>query len=702
MAAVLEVGRGPVPSRRPGQTSGHTQRDDIQGLRALAILFVVAYHSGLPHVTGGFVGVDLFFVLSGFLITQLMLREIATTGTVSLRRFWARRARRIIPASVLVLIVTMLAVREFISPVERKAIGTDVLWSALFSGNWRFAQQETDYLAGDRNLSPVLHYWSLGVEEQFYFVWPLLLVALAAVWRLSRRRTAVWASAFGAAFVTVIVVSLAYCIHTTATHQPYAFFGTPARAWQLAAGALTALAVPVILHWRPRTRAALGVAGLTLFGLSVYVLEESGSADILYPSWLALAPTLAGVLLIVSGTGPYSWLNRMLSIRPLTYVGDLSYSLYLWHWPVLIIGVEALGVGTPAVRLGLVALAFALSVVSYHLVENPIRRARVLVKRPALSLAVGAALVAAVIPAVAYASETQSIDTVVVAPSDPPRHSEGAVEQPPADVTKVRPALDEAFDDTFPLKDKGCHVGFDAVTAPPWKTCTFAQARADTSVVVVGDSTSGAIAPALIKAGEQHGWAVTAWAKSRCAMADVTKFEADRGGAYAECDAFRDSVLRELEQRRPEVVVLTMSRGSTAGLAVDGERVDGRTAAHRAAKGLQRTVNRLRDAGIGVVLSDSPTRAPFLTTSCLAKERDVRECTFRAAQSASVTESTARAMGDEVTLVEPDATVCPDGTCQPVVGNIVVYRDKIHFTETFAKSLSDDFARAINEAKPGG
>lgn len=682
--------------------SAATKRDDIQGLRALAIIFVVAYHSGLPHVSGGFVGVDLFFVLSGFLITQLMLREIATTGTVSLRRFWARRARRIIPASALVLIVTMLAVREFISPVERKAIGTDALWSALFSGNWRFAQQETDYLASDRNPSPILHYWSLGVEEQFYFVWPLLLVLLAAIWRLSRRNTAVYVVGFGAAFVAVIAVSLAYCIHVTATHQPYAFFGTPARAWQLAAGALLALAVPVILRWRSRTRATLGVLGLTLFGLSVYVLEESGSADIPYPSWLAIAPTLAGVLLIVSGTGPYSWLNRMLSVRPLAYVGDLSFSLYLWHWPVLIIGYEALDSRAPEVSLGLVALAFALSVASYHLVENPIRRARVLVKRPALSLAVGAALVAAVIPAVAYASETKSIDTVVVAPADPPRGPLDVANEPPvAQLEKVRPALDKALDDTIPLKDKGCHVDYDAVAAPPWGACTFADTRADRRVVVIGDSIAGAIAPALIKAGEQHGWAVTAWAKSRCPMADVTKFEAKQGGVYDECNAFRESVLREIVQRRPDVVVIAMSRGSATGLAVDGKRVVGPAAADRSAKGLERTVDRLRDAGIGVVLSDSPNRSPFLTTSCLAKERDVSKCTFRPAQRVSVMQTTARAMGDRVVLVEPNATVCPDGTCYPVVGDIVVYRDNVHFTATFAKTLSDEFVTAIRSATAG-
>lgn len=701
MAAVLEAGQDRAPPRRPERTTH--QRDDIQGLRALAILFVVAYHSGLPHVSGGFVGVDLFFVLSGFLITQLMLREIAATGTVSLRRFWARRARRIIPASVLVLVVTMLAVRELISPVERKAIGTDVLWSALFSGNWRFAQQHTDYLASDRNPSPVLHYWSLGVEEQFYFIWPLLLVVLAAIWRLSRRSRPVYFLAFGAAFVAVIVVSLAYCIHTTATDQPYAFFGTPARAWQLAAGALTALAVPVILRWRGRTRATLGVVGLTLFGLSVYVLEESGSADIPYPSWLALAPTLAGVLLIVSGTGPYSWLNRMLSIRPLTYVGDLSYSLYLWHWPVLIIGLEALDVRTPLVRLGLVALAVALSVASYHLVENPIRHARVLVRRPALSLAVGAALIAAAIPTVAYASETGTIDTVVVAPPpDPPRGAVEAPEEPaPADLRKVKPALDKAADDGLPFKEKGCHVGFEATSAPSWAACTFADdGPTRKSLLVVGDSISSAFAPAVIKAGLQQRWAVTVWAKSRCPMSDITRYDRDLGGPYGACDAFRESVLREVERRRPDAVVIAMSRGSGGAVAVDGERVDGRKAVDLSTAGMRRTIDRLRDAGVAAVLADSPNRAPFLPTSCLAKERDSRECTFRANRQVSIMQTTARAMRD-VVLVEANATVCPDGTCHPVVGNVVVYRDKVHFTATFARTLSDEFTKAIRKATGG-
>ncbi|MCW2831774.1 MAG: acyltransferase 3 [Aeromicrobium sp.] len=671
----------------------HSRRDDIQGLRAVAVLVVVTYHAGFPFVNGGFVGVDLFFVLSGFLITQLLLREIAVTGTVNLREFWARRARRILPVSVLVLGVTMLSVRAFMSPLERGAIGTDVLWSALFSGNWRFAQQQTDYLASDRDPSPVLHYWSLGVEEQFYLVWPLLLIVLAVVWRRAGRGGAAHHLVFGGAFVVVIAASLAYCVHTTSTNQPYAFFGTPSRAWQLAAGALTALAVPAIVRWSRGMRAGLGVAGLVLLGSCVLLLEESGSGSLAYPSWLAVIPTLAGMLLVASGTGPYSVLNRLFAIRPLTYVGDISFSLYLWHWPVLVIGVVALDDRAPETRLGLLAFAVLLSVLSFHLVENPVRRARPLVRRPALSIAVGAALVVALVPVTLAASATGSMDRVVVTTAPTP-----GVEQPAATTQTVTPALQDAATDVGPYKDLGCHVEFDQTSVPPWDTCTFGKPGSDRAVVVLGDSIAGAIGPGVVEAGKRRGWAVTVWAKSRCAVADVTKFDPQRDGTYEECDEFREAALKAIEQRRPDVVVLAMSRLTTEYLTVDGERIGGRRALRESEEGLRRTIDRLRAAGIGVVISDSPHRAPFPPTTCLAETGDARQCRFPVNTRVSIMREVARQMSDEVSFVEANATVCPDGTCQPVVGSVVVYRDAIHFTRTFALTLAGDYERAITAA----
>jgi hypothetical protein len=522
----------------------------------------------------------------------------------------------------------------------------------------------------------------------------LLLIALAIVWRLAARNRAAYVVVFGGAFVAVIAGSLAYCIRTTAADQPYAFFGTPSRAWQLAAGALTAVAVPAILRLRPRARAALGASGLVLFGLSVWLLDEQGSAGLQYPSWLAVAPTLAGVFLIVSGTGPYSRLNRLLSLRPLTYIGDLSFSLYLWHWPVLVIGMEALDTRGPAVRLGLVTIAVALSIASHRLVENPVRRARVLVRRPALSLAVGAALVTAVVPVVAYASETETINHVVTT-SDGPNDDNGI-----AISRHIRPSLERAGTDAGPFKELGCHVGYKQTSLPAWDACTFADKAAHKSVVVLGDSIGGAIAPGVVAAGEKHRWAVTVWAKSRCPVADVTKFDPDLGGAYGACDTFREAAMRAIEKRHPDVVVLAMSRASTGKLSVDGATVAGRDAVVRATQGLVRTIDRLHAAGIGVALSDSPNRAPFFPTACLAKKRDARKCAFPLDQHPSIMAAAAQAAPGEATLIEANATVCPGNTCLPVVDDIVVYQDKLHFTQTFAKTLANRFAKGIERAAP--
>ena len=260
------------------------------------------------------------------------------------------------------------------------------------------------------------------------------------------------------------VTWLVYCIRTTTTDQPYAFFGTPARAWQLAAGALTALAVPALVRCRPRTRAALGGAGLVLLGLSVLLLKESGSGDIAYPSYLALAPTLAGVLLIASGTGAYSRLNRALSVRPL--IGDLSYSL-------------SVALARAGHRDGCARRAYAerpcsprgarrrSGIAVLHLVENPVRRSRVLVRRPARSIALGAVLVIAgsFLPVAAYASQAQSIDRVVV------DEAKGSGE--PVSHT-ITPSLQDAVDDEGPFKDMGCQIGFDQTTTPSWDGCTLA------------------------------------------------------------------------------------------------------------------------------------------------------------------------------------------------------------------------------------
>jgi len=330
-------------------------RRELQGLRAVAVLLVVLDHGGVPFLQGGYVGVDVFFVLSGYLITGLLLRQAGRDGRIRLSDFYVRRARRILPAAVLTLVVTDLAAHQLLNLVRaREAVG-DSVWAAFFMANVHFARAGSDYFAQGQPPSPVQHYWTLAVEEQFYLVWPIVLAGVLAVPFLRRRLLwIVLAAAAG---------SLAWSIHSTATDATYAYFSTVTRAWELALGAALAIAAP-------RLRGAAAWLGLACICIAAVAFSSSTP----FPGYAALLPTIGAALVIAAAPGSGS---RLLSLAPFRYVGDRSYAFYLWHWPVLVIAAEYVGHDlSTAVRLGLLAGAFGLSILSYAFFENPIRQMR--------------------------------------------------------------------------------------------------------------------------------------------------------------------------------------------------------------------------------------------------------------------------------------------------------------------------------------
>lgn len=660
-------------------------RGDIQGLRAVAVLVVVAYHAGVPFMSGGFVGVDLFFVLSGFLITGLLVAEHRNKGTLRLRAFWARRARRLLPASALVLVATALAVHHFIDPITRKPIGDDIFWASAFAANWRFAWQQTDYLAGDRDPSPVLHFWSLGVEEQFYVVWPLLILAVGFLaHRLLRDRLTL---ALGLVFGLVVVSSLSVAIALSDGHRPYAFFSTPSRAWQLAVGALLALAVPALSRMGSSARLALGGTGLVLLGISVVGLKESGQLfGFNYPSWLAIAPTLGAALLIGAGTDGDSWLSRALAIKPLTYIGDRSYSWYLWHWPVLVIGQVRFG-DDAIIRLALVLCSLILTIVTFRLVEQPVRHAPALRARPAASLTMGLTLILAAVPAAAFASSGPSIDEVVIEKGD--------------ESSRVTPALDKAKTDTGTFIAHRCLTDSLTDVLPPVDGCTYGDAGSSAVVYLIGDSIAESIAPALVSASDQQGWELRLRAKSRCPFADVTRYDSFVGGVARLCDKARGAIVDEILDAKPDAVVIAMAEGSTFALWDGNKIIRGNDATERSVVGMETFIKRFTDAGIAVVVAESPARAQDEPTACLARERRADRCMFPRAQppGRSVPARAASALKD-VPVVQINDKFCGDAECGPLAGRIVVYRDKVHFTQTFARTLSGDFVDALRKVAP--
>jgi peptidoglycan/LPS O-acetylase OafA/YrhL len=362
-------------------------RPDIEGLRAVAVGLVLLYHGFRVPFTGGFVGVDVFFVISGFLITSLLLHEKSRTGRISVTRFYARRVRRILPAATLVVLATVFAAYHWLGFIAGNEIAEDAKWAAVFTANIHFGVLGTDYLGSKLPPSPLQHMWSLGVEEQFYLVWPALFLILVLIVKGARQRNALAVS-----LPVIIGVSLAWSVIQTRSNATWAYFSPLTRAWELALGALVAVLATVVARIRPSWLVELlSVCGIAGIAVSALVLNSSTH----YPGSAVILPVISAALLIAAGcANPRTLVGRALAVRPMQWIGARSYSLYLWHWPFLTIAAERLGHDTNAIQnTGLLALATAATAITYRFLENPVRRARVLATRTRLTLTIGVVLV---------------------------------------------------------------------------------------------------------------------------------------------------------------------------------------------------------------------------------------------------------------------------------------------------------------------
>ena len=432
-------------------------RPDVEGLRAIAVVLVLLYHAGVPGFAGGYIGVDVFFVISGFLITGLLYRELGATGRISFRDFYVRRVRRLFPAASVALLVTFLLSAWLLSPLALPRVAGDGVAAALSVANIRFALASGDYFTAVATPSPFLHYWSLSVEEQFYLVWPALLLI---VHRLGGARAVV------AAIVGITIVSLTLAVVMTEVATTWAFYSLVTRAWQLAVGGL--LAILALHRWRSSAvsgvLAALGWAGLAMILAGGFLFDEL----LAYPGAWALLPTLGAVLIIAGGDrrlGP----GLLLQTRPLRFLGRISYALYLWHWPLLVLPAVAYGEALPAWALaGLVLLAVAVATVSTLVIEEPIRRRVVarpgraavgMAARPLLGLALAVTVGVGATHWVTSEAVTESEREVAAAdeseaPAGPPQDIEGEVVIEGLDALDV-PSLDPATPDPTHTPEPG-------------------------------------------------------------------------------------------------------------------------------------------------------------------------------------------------------------------------------------------------------
>ena len=631
-------------------------RSDIEGLRGIAILLVVAFHATVPGLAGGFVGVDVFFVISGFLITGLLAREAELTGEIDLPAFYARRARRLLPALLVVLLATIAAALWIYAPIDQPRIASDARAVALHYGNVLFARSAVNYHAASGN--PFLHTWSLAVEEQFYLIWPVLFMLIARAYdgKGSIRKQMV----IGVAVAGLI--SFLLSIWVTRIAQPWAFFGMPTRIWEFALGGLAALALG-------RTERPIAIPGvwLQLAGLIAIGLGTiSFSAITPYPGMAALLPALGTVALLLGGhDAPDSVISRTLGARWLQWFGRMSYAWYLWHWPLVGIGAVIdwkIGV---AGRLAWSAGALVLAVVTHRFVEEPARKGTLSRARP--ELLTGFAFVASIVAALL------AHGALVVA-----RH-------------RVASPIQRSF--AAARNDNMAHDCWGSMLTDATAPCVFGDVRSRTVVALLGDSHAEHWLPAMEKIGRERHWRILAMVKPGCPVSDMPELmNARLKRVYTECTRWRRAMLRRLVRIRPAAVILS---SYDHYMPVDGEGSDWQVTPENWRAGLRRTYRLLSSAGINtLVIRDVPV-AGFDAPSCLSRRASrapfqLRPCEYNRAdgihpRAIAAQNDAARGL-KRIAFVDMTDRVCPTMRCSVVQRGIIVFRDDDHLTATFSRA----------------
>jgi peptidoglycan/LPS O-acetylase OafA/YrhL len=671
-------------------------RPDLQGLRAVAVLIVVLCHAGVPGMRGGYVGVDVFFVISGFLITRWLLGRALDSARVPFPEFYAARARRILPAAALTLVVSCAASVVFLNPVRALAAVHDALWAAVFGANVHFAHIGADYFAQGDPPSPIQHFWTLAVEEQFYLVWPVLLAAALLAMRIvSRGRQAARLGLTGLLAVG-IGASLTWSIHLTTSNPTDAYFSTAARAWELGTGALIAVALPWILWIPARLRAALtwlGLAGI----VAATVAFGPGTP---FPGSAALLPVVAAGLIVAGDPGDERRAGAaiILARQPLRLVGDLSYAFYLWHWPVLVIAAQYVGHSLSTLQnLALLAVAFAVSYITYRAYEDPLRHARGLRRsRPALALwpiTVSAVVLSAGIGMSSVAAPRAATPRLELTSASVERANSShrvplrkrlrkallesvaptRLRQPIPDA--LAPPVGQLLNDRYRLGS--CMAG----TATSSKVCQLGDTAAHRRVVVFGDSHAEMWMPGFVQFALRYHWTLVPLIKDGCVPSVM---DSNSG-----CATWYRWALEQVRRLRPRAVVVSefwSSWGPGGVAAVERELRDLAPLAHRLA-----------------VVEDPPARPQAAVDCLLARGATLGSCVFRvtpdewAAYSSLQREAKAAGIGYVRTVQWFSAR----SLSPTVIGTIITYRDQTHITATYARMLAAPFAADVAVAIRG-
>jgi len=667
-----------------------TRRYDIQALRALAVGLVFAYHLWPSRLPGGFIGVDVFFVISGFLITGMLVREAEATGSIRVVAFWLRRARRLLPAALIVLAVAAVATLALAPANLWPQFLREILASTFYVQNWLLVSDSVDYLAANNAASPVQHFWTLSAEEQFYAVTPLVLLASVLLARLlgpgpGRRRRALLV---GVALVTVI--SFAVSVWLTAVSPPQAYFATVTRAWEFGLGALLVFLPAPASSLHANAAVAAGIAGIVT---SAFLL--SGGTP--FPGWIAAWPVVSAAAAIWGGSALGRRGLRLARLPPIQLTGDVSYSIYLWHWPLIIFGAYLLDRPLGVVeKVVVVAATFVLATISTRYIEDPIRHGRVRFfggtssPRILVPSAIGMALVVLIAGSGLLASESRraaSAQRVAQVTATEPDclgamaiwNAAACSATPPS--ANVVPDPAEAPNDSWNLPE--CWA---TVESSELHVCSFGPADATVRLAAIGDSHSNSLLVAYRAVAEANHWRVDVAGHNGCYWTTAVQRKPVQAMVDA-CEAWKRNLEAWLDGQPPYAAILvTFARLGAETIAPDPRHED------------QVTVDGLLGAW-GPQMSRGSTIVAIRDNP--AMEADVVTCVVRHVATANTTcarpereavrspdplvEAVQRA--DRARLIDLTSIYCPGHLCLTIIGGVVIYADRAHVTSTWAASL---------------
>ena len=661
----------------------------------MAVTLVVIFHVWPERLTGGYVGVDVFFVISGYLITSHLLTQPPRTGR-DLGAFWARRIHRLLPAALTVLVVTAVVTRLLAPSTQWAGTAKEIIASALYVENWRLAASSVDYHAADAHPSPVQHYWSLSVEEQFYLLWPLIILAVAAAAsRSGRGTTAVARVVVG----VVVLVSLAVSVAATVSSPASAYFITPTRVWELGIGGLVATTASLSSSARLRTLAApvawAGLAAVVAAGVTL-------TGETPFPGYVALLPVLGTAAVIWAGAQTAVSPTGLLRSRPVQWLDDVSYSVYLWHWPIVVLlpfvsGGELGALDRSAVIVGTLVLA---ALTKTH-VEDRFRHPR---RGAPLRHSYRAAVAGmAVVTLVAGLQVLETGHRTAVAQErlaealggeDPclgagslVRGKQACPQRAGGDLV---PAVDLAAEDKSDADVDRCFTDLPFVGR---RTCTYGDGP--TQVALVGNSHAGHWLPALQVLAERNGWTITTYLVYQCTFSDARQRfptqEASQG-----CYDYGQWVRERTSGDRYDLVV-TSERQS---VPVVGETPE--TTGPAAVAGYATYLRQWAADGTNILVIKDPTSAPMAVPDCFAANPD-DHARCSGTRDEWVVDDPLAAAVDVVGLptvrsVSFDDLVCGPQTCDGAIGGVVAYYDRSHLTATYVTTMAPYMAAPIEEA----